>query len=261
MHILIVGGRGTAGRVLTRHALAAGHRVRILARTPEPKHRGDAEIVVGDLLDGTGLADAVSGVDAVVDLSNTTAAGRQTATRFFTTGTRQLFEAEHGADVRHHLTLSIVGVDALPSGYYRAKVAQEEAVREASRRTGVGHTIARVTQFHDFAAFPLQQLRVGPLVFAPPLHVRPVHLDDVAAHLLGLLEEGPSGYADELSGPRDEDLVDMTRRLARVTHRRVLVAPAPLIGGMGTANRANVLRPAAGRRGRIDFDTWLAEQS
>jgi hypothetical protein len=98
------------------------------------------------------------------------------------------------------------------------------------------------------------------LVLTPPLHVRPVHVDDVAAHLLRLLARGPVGRAEELSGPRDEELVDMTRRLVARTRRRLLVVPAPLVGAVRRANNSHVLRPAGGVRGTITFDTWLDQQ-
>jgi hypothetical protein len=133
-------------------------------------------------------------------------------------------------------------------------------VRAASAQTGVGHTIGRVTQFHDFAALLLRQFRAGPLVLAPPLHVRPVHLDDVAGHLLGLLAIGPLGAAEELSGPRDEELIDMTRRLIARTWRRLLVLRAPLLGATRRANNAHALRPSGGARGTSTFDTWLDQQ-
>lgn len=260
MHILIVGGTGTAGRVLTRHALIAGHRVRVLTRTRPSQPLRPAETVIGNLTTGDGLTTAVRDVDAVVDLSNTTEASRRAATHFFTEGTRRLFAAETAAGVRHHLTLSIVGVDALPSGYYQAKLAQERAVQTASQDTGIGHTIARVTQFHDFAATTLQRFRVGPIVLAPALQVRPVHLDDVAEYLLRLLDQPPAGFAEELGGPHDEQLDDMTRRLARATGRRLAVLPAPLPRAVRRANQAGVLRPSAGIRGGIGFDQWLQEQ-
>lgn len=260
MHLLIAGGTGTAGRVLARHAAEAGHRVTVLSRTPPTQPSGGITHVSGDLVDGTGLDRAVRDVDAVVDLSNPTATGRRTATAFFTTASTNLIAAERRAGVGHHLSVSIVGIDALPSGYYRAKTAQEQAVRAVSRRTGVGHTIARITQFHDFAATVLQRFRIGPVVVAPPLLIRPVHLDDVARHLLRLLAAGPVGTADELSGPRDENLLDMTRRLAAATGRRLLVVPAPLPGATRRANDAHALRPAGGVHGTLTYDTWLEEQ-
>ena len=106
----------------------------------------------------------------------------------------------------------------------------------------------------------LRQFKAGPLVLTPPLHVRPVHLDDVAAHLLRLLARAPAGLAEALSGPRDEELVDMTRRLVTRTRRRLLVVPAPLVGAVRRANNADALRPSGGVRGTITFDTWLDQQ-
>jgi hypothetical protein len=150
-------------------------------------------------------------------------------------------------------------VDRFPSSYYRAKLDQETATITASGRTGVGHTIARVTQFHDFAALVLQRFRVRRLVVAPSLHTQPVHLDDVADHLLAILDTGPAGYADELAGPRPEELPDMVRRYARVVEPSVRVVTAPLVGAAGRANRAGVLCPDGGVRGTRTFEEWLTE--
>lgn len=260
MHIFIAGGTGAAGHTLARHATAAGHSVTVLSRTPPDRQHPGICYQTGNLLDGSGLDEALRGVDVVVDASNTTAADKKTATRFFTRGTEQLLAAEHRAGVTHHVCVSIVGVDALPSGYYQAKVAQEQAVQTVAGRTGIGHTIARITQFHDFATAVLARFRLGPVVLAPPLKVRPVHLDDVAQHLLTLLADGPVGVAAELSGPRDEDLLDMTRRLAAVSRRRLLILPAPLLGATRSANNAHALRPTGGVHGTITFDTWLEQQ-
>jgi uncharacterized protein YbjT (DUF2867 family) len=262
MHILIAGGTGTAGRVLARRAVAAGHHTRVLTRTTRSSDAADPDIPVrvqGDLTTGSGLAAAVAGVDAVVDLSNADTVRYSAAAAFFTTATHQLFAAEQRAGVGHHLTLSIVGADEFPSGYYRAKVDQEAAVVTASAATGVGHTIARVTQFHDFAATVLRRFRVGPLVLAPPLRIQPVHLDDVADHLLGLLDHGPVGRAAELGGPEPEDLSDMVRRYGHAVGASARVLAAPLVGDIRRANQRSVLRPRAGVRGGISFEQWLRE--
>ncbi|HYO33316.1 MAG TPA: NAD(P)H-binding protein, partial [Nocardioidaceae bacterium] len=184
MQLLIAGGTGTSGRVLARRAAAAGHHPRVLTRGPSQSPRDGQHLVQGDLTTGAGLDEAVVGVDAVIDLSNISTARYQPAAAFFTTATDHLFAAEQRAGVTHHLTLSIVGVDRFPSPYYRAKLDQEATVTAASARTGVGYSIVRVTQFYDFAALILQRFRFRRFVLAPPLHSQPVHLDDVADHLL-----------------------------------------------------------------------------
>ena len=98
-------------------------------------------------------------------------------------------------------------------------------------------------------------------MLAPPLRVRPVHLDDVADHLLAVTAAEPAGYAAELGGPRDEELSDLVRRYAAATGARLRVRDLPLPGAAGRANRADVLRPRAGVRGSKSFDAWLQEMS
>jgi uncharacterized protein YbjT (DUF2867 family) len=259
MQLLIAGGTGTSGRVLARLALAADHHVRVLTRQAGRETSDGVHLVHGDLVSGAGLDEAVDGVDAVVDLSNIATARYRKAAAFFTAGTDRLFAAEQRAGVGHHLTLSIVGVDRFPSAYYRAKLDQEKAVIAASSRTGVGHSIARVTQFHDFAPLVLERFRIRRLVLAPPLHSQPVHLEDVADHLLRVLAGGPTGYAAELGGPQREDVPDMVRRYARVVAPTVRVLPAPLAGAARRANEEGVLRPVGGLRGERTFQQWLTE--
>jgi uncharacterized protein YbjT (DUF2867 family) len=258
MHILIAGGTGAAGRVLARQLPLAGHQIRIGARR-RPADTDGLDIVTGDLTTGTGLDQAMADVDVVVDVSNVSTPWRGKASAFFTAATDHLFSAEQRAGVRHHLTLSIVGIDRFPSGYYRAKLDQEAAIVRASERTRVAHTIARVTQFHDFAALVYRQYRVGRLVLAPPLHAQPVHLKDVADHVLALIAAGPAGRAPDLAGPQPEEVPDMVRRYTTAIRRPVHVLPAPLFGEARRANEAQVLRPTESRRGSLTFDDWLNE--
>jgi hypothetical protein len=69
-----------------------------------------------DVLTGEGLDDALAGVDAVIDVSNAQAPDAQATQHFFAAATRNLLAAEQRAQVRHHVLLSIVGVDRLAAG-------------------------------------------------------------------------------------------------------------------------------------------------
>jgi uncharacterized protein YbjT (DUF2867 family) len=120
----------------SRHASPGGHEV--VAASPK---RG-VNTITGD-----GLREAVTGAQAVIDLSNAPSNEPRTALEFFVTSTRNLLATEYATDVRHHVALSIVGVDGVPDqGYFRAKVAQEKLM-EAS---GIPYTIVRSTQFLEF---------------------------------------------------------------------------------------------------------------
>ncbi len=259
MRLLVVGGTGPAGRRRVTRGGGAGHDVRVLSRSSQATAPSGAEIGVGDVVSGAGLVEAVAGVDTVVDLSNTPTVAYRKAGPFFTTATRTLVAAERAAGVRHHVLLSIVGVDRFPGGYYRAKVDQEQALTAAATEAGVGFTIARVTQFHDFAAQTYRWFRVGPVVLASPLHLRPVHLVDVADHLLALLDAPANGRAPDLSGPEPQLLLEMVRRYAATPPRPARVWRLPLPPAVGRADDARVLAPTDGRHGTVTFDQWLRE--
>ncbi len=260
MRIMVAGGTGTAGRVLVRQAIARGHEVRVLTRRPDrhPERPGP-DLIGGDLTDGRGLAEAVRGVDAVVDLSDAPTTRARAATAFFTAATESLLAAEARAGVGHHLVVSIVGGSEFPSGYYQAKLAQERTAARRTKEAGIGLTVARVTQFHDFAATALHRFRIGGVVLAPSLRLRPVHCADVAKHLLTLLQAGPAGYAPELAGPAEQNLTSMVTRYAQAVGSSAPVVRLPLIGGVRRANRAGVLCSTSGRRGTITFEDWQRE--
>src|SRR3546814_2339652 len=67
--------------------------------------------------------------------------------KFFKTSGRNLLAAEAAAGVGHHVALSVVGTERLlESGYFRAKMAQEELIKAS----GIPYTILRSTQFFEF---------------------------------------------------------------------------------------------------------------
>ncbi len=256
MDVLVVGGTGTAGRPLVRELLRRGHTVRVLSRHAEGVEPG-AVHVAADLTTGEGLAEAVAGVEAVVDVSNIATLEGARARAFFVGATQRLVAAGAAAGVRRHVLLSIVGVDRMPTGYYRAKVAQEQALAADAEAAGVAWVVLRATQFHDFAGQLLAQGRRGPLVVVPGLAVQPVSTDDVAAALADAAEGGPAGRLPVLAGPEVMRLPDMVRALLQRRGERGLVLPLPVPG------RTRALLPAAGEPARSAGGTyadWLSRQ-
>src|SRR5262249_36592344 len=78
---------------------------------------------------GEGLKEAMAGAQVVIDLANSPSFEDKAVLEFFQTSGRNLLAAEAAAVVRHHVALSIVGIDRSDNGYFRAKVAQEKLIK------------------------------------------------------------------------------------------------------------------------------------
>lgn len=242
MRIAVAGGTGLVGSRTVSALRDAGHEPVVLARS-----RGV------DLTTGLGLDAALAGAEAVVDVSNVPTLNGRRARAFFDAGTRHLVDACHRSGVGHLLTLSIVGVDRMPLGLYRAKLHQEELALAGP----VPATVLRATQFHEFA----ERFLAGgsPVAVVPRIRVQPVAAREVAAELVRLAQAPPQGRAAELAGPREEQLVDMVRRLrdARGGRRPVLGVRAP-VGALRLAAGGALLPQGPGPRGEQTYAEWLA---
>ncbi|WP_328494747.1 NAD(P)H-binding protein [Streptomyces sp. NBC_00414] len=245
MRVAVAGGTGLVGGHVVEELTAAGHEPVVLARS-----RGV------DLVTGAGLDAVMTGVEAVVDVSNlqTTGAGKSIA--FFENVSRNLLDAGARVGVRHHVVLSIVGLERVGFGYYQGKLRQEETVAKSG---AVPWTVLRATQFHEFPAQVLDRVP-GPLAVVPRMRTQPVAAREVARHLVELVLGPPQGMAPELAGPRVEELVDMARQLVRARGRRRLLLPVKMPGRAGTAMvEGGNLPTGPGARGSQTFDEWLAE--
>ncbi|MFB9906792.1 SDR family oxidoreductase [Allokutzneria oryzae] len=245
MRVLVTGGTGTLGRALVPTLTRAGHEVRVTSRR---EHEGD-EWVRADLATGDGVAEAVTGVDAVVHLASAPYKGKYTA-KVDVDGTRRLAEAAHTAGVRHLLYVSIIGVDRIPFGYYRVKLAAEQVVANAE----VGWSVLRAAQFHDLLETAFRALTRLPFAVADPrITAQPVATRDVAAHVLAMLERGPSLAVEEFGGPEVLDFEQALRAwmTARGVRRPVLRIRVP--GKAGRAFRGGHLTTTAQPTGTV---TW-----
>jgi uncharacterized protein YbjT (DUF2867 family) len=244
MRIAIAGGTGRIGR-LTSDALAkAGHQAVALSR------RAGA-----DAYTGVGLAEALAGCDAVIDVINTGSQDEAQITDFFGTTTRNLLSVEDRAGVRHHVLLSIVNVEhnrRVP--HYAGKREQERLVTGGP----VPWSIVRATQFHDFAAMMASwTLRDGTATIAPLL-VQPIAQEDVAAALAEVATAPPRRGLLDIAGPETQDLVDMARRTYAARGQHIRLIPT-WRSTFGPDMAGEVLLPGDGARlGTVTFDDWLA---
>lgn len=246
MRVAVVGGTGVVGRTVIGALRQAGHDAVVVARSHGV-----------DVLTRAGLDDALSGAEAVVDVANVATLRRSRAEDFFVTATTNLLEAEVRAGVRHHVVLSIVGVERVGTGYYAAKRAQEEAALAGP----VPVSVLRSTQFHEFAEQMLARTTAGPVALVPRMRIRPVAAAEVGAALAELAVGPEVGRAPELAGPDVHELPDLVRRVAEVRGSRVRVVPVSVPGSAGRAMARGGLLPDPGARvGSRTFDDWLAAQ-
>ena len=247
MRVAVAGGTGLVGRHVVEALRGAGHDPVVLARSCGV-----------DLTSGTGLDQALIGVDVVVDVSNVFTASRRVSVAFFTASTQHLLDAGRRAGVRHHVALSIVGVDRVDTGYYAGKLAQEELVLAGP----LPATVLRATQFHEFAGQLLARSH-GPLAVVPRMRVQPVAAREVGQALVGIVLTGPAGRAPDLAGPAEHELVDLARQVLRAHRSRRRVLPVRLPGRAGQAMASGALLPVGvgpGQRGRQSFAEWLAAE-
>ncbi|AEV83988.1 3-beta hydroxysteroid dehydrogenase [Actinoplanes sp. SE50] len=244
MRIAVAGGTGWLGKLVVAEAERAGHEVVVIARS-----RGV------DLVSGNGLTDALRGVDVVVDVSNVQTLSGRKATEFFETVTRNLLNAERRAGVRHHVLVSIIGVDRVEWGYYQAKLHQEQIALNGP----VPATVLRAAQFHEFAEQSLTRFG-GPVAVVPAMLSQPVAAREVAVELVRLAEGEPAGLAPEIAGPEPLQMADLVRRVARTRGPRKWVLTATMPGKAGRAMATGGNLPATpGLRGTQTFDQWLTE--
>ena len=250
--VLVTGATGHLGRLLPPRLLAAGHGVRTFSRTPTHVSGPEGiQAFTGDLTDGTGLRDATNGVDAVVHCASDPRHPEADVT-----STNNLIRAvkESGNDV-HLVYVSIVGVDALPWSYYRAKHEAEQVIESAD----LSWTIQRATQFHSFVDTMLGQLARSPLLATPRgFSFQPVATAEVADRLVEHVNHGPAGRADDFGGPDilpAEDLAHSWLKAHR-KHRPVLALPLPGRPSKAFRSGANVC--ADGTRGHSTWRQYLA---
>ncbi|MGN6723748.1 MAG: SDR family oxidoreductase [Marmoricola sp.] len=249
MKVAVAGGTGMVGTKVVEVLKARGDDVVVLARAAGV-----------DLVSGSGLAEALEGVEVVVDVTSLVSRKASECIAFFGAVARNLQEAGAAAGVRRIVTLSIVGIDGLGGsvfGHYDGKRAQEAATEAGTVPT----VILRATQFHDFPRQLIEWTASGPFMPCPKQPVQSVELDAVVRHLVRLVDEPVDGdhVRVEVAGPEKALMADLVRKTAKAQGKRLIVVPVWLPGETARKVRAGVLQasPTSIIDGRT-FDEWLA---
>jgi uncharacterized protein YbjT (DUF2867 family) len=246
VEVLVTGGTGRLGPHLIPALQQAGHTVRQMSR------RGTGPGGVrGDLATGRDLAAAVRGAEIVVHAASDPLGDPW---QVDVAGTRRLVQALDRERLRHLVYVSIVGVDRVPYGYYRAKFSAEQVLLAS----GLPVTLLRATQFHEFVDELLEQARRGPVLPVPMgWRVQPVDTADVAAHVAEVAAGAPTGGVVEYGGPEEHTAADLARMWAAVRAPGAHVVATPLPGKLSAAFRDGAAVPTGGARGRRTYAEHL----
>jgi uncharacterized protein YbjT (DUF2867 family) len=161
--------------------------------------------------------------------------------------------------VGHHITLSVVGIDRLPeSGYFRAKVAQEQLVKAGP----IPYTIVRATQFFEFIGRIADSCTEGNTVRLSPALVQPESADDVVGTLADVAVGEPLNDTVELAGPEAFRLDELARRVLEAHEDRREVMADVHARYFGAELNDRSLTPGDDARiAPTRFEDWLSQSS
>ena len=248
MKIVVIGGSGLIGKKLVQNLRQRGHEV--VAASPS----SGVNAVTGE-----GLAQALAGAQVLVDVSNSPSWEVKAVLEFFESSTGNLLAAEATADVSHHVALSVVGTDRmLASGYFRAKMAQENLIKASK----IPYTIVQATQFYEFVDAIAQSATVGQTVHLPPALSQPIGSDDVAAAMAEVAVGQPVNGTIEIAGPERIPLDKLVGRFLTATRDPRKVVTDAQARYFGIALNDQSLTPGNNARlGRTRFEDWLGNKS
>jgi uncharacterized protein YbjT (DUF2867 family) len=204
--IAVVGATGRVGRHVVDVLEERGHQVVGISRS-----------LGVDVVTGKGLAEALAGVETVIDAATQPAPDQDAATAFFTAAARNLQEVGEQAGVQRIVVVSIIGIDRFTAGFLAAKQVHEQAMLAGP----IPARILRAAQFHEFVAEIVDWGRQNGVSYVPKLRTQLVAARAVAEALADLATEPDSAPAGtrtapipEIAGPRAESFVEMARLLA-----------------------------------------------
>jgi uncharacterized protein YbjT (DUF2867 family) len=244
MKIVVIGGIGLIGSKLVGKLDERGHDA-----VPAAPNTGVNTIT------GEGLSEVLEGAQVVVDVSNSPDWDDEAVMQFFQTSSRNLLAAEAAAGVGHHVALSVVGTDRLTeSGYFRAKLAQEELIEGSS----IPYSIVHATQFFEFMNGIADQATDGNAVRLPPVLIQPMAADDVASAVARVAIAPPMSGIAEIAGPEQFRLDELIRGAltARNDPREVITDPHAPYYGIAVSQRT-LLPGDDAQIGNTRFDDWL----
>jgi uncharacterized protein YbjT (DUF2867 family) len=248
MKIVVIGGSGLIGSKLVTKLRERGYEV--AAASPNSGV---------NTVTGHGLAEVLKDASVAVDVSNAPSWEDGAVMKFFETSTRNLLTYESAAGVKHHVALSVVGTERmLTSGYFRAKMAQEDLIKGSS----IPYSIVRATQFFEFVKGIADFSTDGNKVRLPTALIQPMAADDVAGAIARIAVGSPLNGTVEIGGPEKFPLDEFVRQdlAARKDPREVVADPHARYYGLELSERT-LLPDDGAQLSETRFATWLTQST
>jgi len=244
MKIVIIGGTGLIGSKLTDKLRLLGQEV--VVAVPET----GVNTITGD-----GLTETLKGADVVVDVANSPSFEGSAVLAFFKTSGHNLLAAGKLAGVKHHIALSVVGTDRLQeSGYFRAKKAQENLIKES----GIPYTIVHSTQFFEFLGSIVAAGALGQQIHISPAEIQPISAEDVAAAMAEIALAKPMNAVIEIGGPELFSFPELVLRYLQKTEDPRTVKLDAQARYFGAKLQNGTLVPGDNARlGSMTFESWF----
>ena len=246
MKIVVIGGTGLIGSKVVNKLTQHGHE----AVAASPKSGVNT-------LTSEGLAGVLEGAAVTVDVSNSPSFEDNAVLEFFQRSTRNLLAAEGAAGVGHHVALSVVGSERLTeSGYFRAKIAQEQLIKESA----IPFSIVRATQFFEFVTSIADDATDGNTVHLAPVLIQPIAAEDVASAVARTAVGAPVNGIVEVAGPEQFRLDEFVRLGLSARHdpREVVTDSHARYYGLELGERSLVPDDGAFVF-ETRFEDWLAQ--
>jgi len=248
MKIVVIGGSGLIGSKLVNQLRQQGHEA-----IPASPSSGI------NSLTGEGLGEVMKGASTVVDVTNAPSWEDAAVLNFFETSTRNLLTEEAAAGGNHHVALSVVGTERmLESGYFRAKLAQEDLIKASS----IPYTIVRATQFFDFVWQIADFSTKANKIYLPSARIQPMAAEDVASAVGKAATDSPVNGMIEVGGPEQFGLDELIRLALAASNDPREVITDPAAGYYGIQVKDRMLVPEADARlGETRFEDWLRQNA
>jgi uncharacterized protein YbjT (DUF2867 family) len=247
MKIVVIGGTGLIGTKVVAQLRRKEHQV--IAASPNTGI---------NTITGEGLAEAMTDADVVIDLANSPSFEEKAVMEFFQTAGKNLLAAEIKAGVKHHVALSIVGVDLMQNlPYMRAKKVQEDLIRQS----GVPYTIVRSTQFLEFLKGIADQATEGNEVHVSDVQFQPIASDDVASFVAKYALGAPVNGKVEIAGPERFEMHEIVALYLQYANDPRTVVPngRPEYFG-GQITHTDLVPAGQAELGATKFEKWWSNQ-